>query len=457
MIARLFLITTLILSPFSVRADEFDDFLAKLEAYRDGLASQYKNVITSQHQLNVNKYFTLSAVDHKSLAIGLHMKAREDLRRVSEIAQKFETLKFELSQHPKRVNELSVQFFALLTEAKRRLAQSDHYQNDLKIIQESWETYCNDARLKKLDRFFKPLANFAPDQNIAFLSAPKSPNGVRVDASFSSNGEMNSFYSTDRPGSDEDENEKWMQAAGIVAVAAAVVCAAVSYGALAQTCATVGFFAVMALKFITDIVRFAGDNQKYVDHINKQSTIRQQIYDIQLSAIKALEAESDGFVKKVCEERFVKGEEWPHQKVSDLVKETKATFQEIEGYVLGDLASFKEGHYDYLINSYFPNLVQDYLSSIKTYYVNRPAINDEAKKYLADKVVGDLQSLQQAETRTQKVFWQHQIWTDVIKGDSEFLEDDEFSFLQIKESNSNPQFSNIWLQAGPQVLKRAVQ
>lgn len=442
---------------FSAQADEFDDFLAKLETYRDGLSRQYKSVIKSQHELNVNKYFAITSIDHRSLAIGIHMKAREDFRRVSEIAQKFETLKYELSQYPERVNELSVQFFNLHSEAKRRLILSNHYMDDLRIIQDSWDTYCNEARLNNLDRFFKPLSNFAPDQDIGFLSAPKSPNGIRADASFSMNGEMNSFYSTNTPGTTEEENEKWMQAAGIVAVAAGAVCAAFTVGLGAQACATIGFFAVMAIKFISDLVRFAGDNEKYAKRVNKQSAIRQQIYDIQINSIRELEVETQELVKKTCEERFVKGETWPIQEVTKLIEETKVTNQSIEDFVHGDLATIKEDHYDYLINSYFPNLVQEFLSSIKTYYIDRPAINEEVKNFLNEKVVDHLKSLNASETYTQKVFWQQKLWTDVIQGDSEFLEDDEFSFVKIMDSTANPQFSNIWLQAGPEVLKRAAQ
>lgn len=457
MVRKLIIVFCLLLLAFGLKADEFDDFLAKLEAYQNGLAKNYKKVITSQQNYNINKLFALASVDHKALAIGLHIKAREDLKKISEIATEFELLKSQLSQNPGHVNALSVQFFTLLTEAKRRLRNSEDYQRDLLILQESWDSYCNEDRLKYLDRFFKPLAQFSPNQDVGFLSAPKSPNGVSVTASFSGNGDMNSFYTGQRPGASEKENENWQIAAGGVAVAAGAVCAYFTLGVAAQACATYGYFAVMALKLITDVVRFAGDNKKYAERVSKQSAIRQNIYDIQLNAIKELESETDGLVKKSCEERFVAGQTWPIDQVNELITESRQTFKALDDFVHEDLAEIRQDHYSYLLNTYFPGLVDSFLISIKTYYLDREKNNQQAKQYAADKVVVNLKWVKESQSRTEKARWQQELWTDVIKGDAQFLGDNEFSFVEVSSPTGQPTFSNVWKQLGPEVLRRAAQ
>ncbi len=457
MFKKIILICLILLTCFALKADEFDAFLAKIDEYRNSLRDNYKNVITSQHQLNIEKHFGLAAVDHQSLAIGIHYMARQDLQDISTITQKFEVLKRELSLHPERVNELSIEFFTLLNHAKRKLRFSEDYLKDLQIVQESWNTYCDEERVKELDRFFKPLANFAPNQEVGFLSAPKSPNGIHVSGNFSGDGDLQGFYSHQRPGTSEKENENWQIAAGGAAVAAGAVCAYFTLGVGAQACATYAYFTVMAVKLITDIVRFAGDNEKMAERVNKQSEIRQSIYNIQLDAIKALEAETDGLVKTACEQRFVKGKKWPTAKVKKLVANSEKTYFELKEYLETDLADIEENHYEYLLSEYFPTLVDDFLGSVKMYYVEREKLNKEAQGYLTSTVIKSLEGVRSSQTKTRRVRFQQEVWSDVIKGDAMFLEDEEFSFVQVIDASGHPSFENIWKQVGPEVLKRAVQ
>jgi hypothetical protein len=429
----------------TVVADPMDDFIAEMEAYKADVENNYPSVIHSQFLYMLDRYFSFAAIDHQAVTVGLAEQAKTDLIRIQNIKLQYQNLRNELSNSPLKIDEFSAKFFALMSEARFLQKRSEVIEKDIQLLATSWLSYCNDNRITNLQQFFDPLANFTPNGNIGFLSGPTIPYSVGVQIGMNENGDVTDFKTQvdDRSG---DQKEKEEAATTATAAGVASFC-----GPWWPVC----FIGVFALKSLIDLGRMGEKLAEIAKKEQKQYELRRQIYDIQYNAIVTTSKQSSTETLSACRNNFKADRIWPNNFFKNYRDVMDTVTNDISSYVHVDLIEARQEYYDFLLNQYFPQVTESYLSTVRGYFADQQVLKSYIMQFTKQNTMVDLKKWQTETSTIKKTLQQQQVWNDIILSDSLFREDDNFSFYN-EQGNSNS-LPNIWHNLGPKILQQVAQ
>lgn len=439
----------------SAHADELDEVNRLLEDQLNALKGNYANVLTAQFDYDVDKQFSLAANDHILTALQLRALRQKDTASLQQVSVEFEEVRFELTSMNAPVDSTAGRLLELQTRLSALKRNVSFYEQDLSVLEESWENYCSEKRLQDMETFYNPLSLFSVDDNLASLGAPKTPFQFSMGVGFNYGEGGISGGTVTPPPNGTDEDMAWYVGA---TVAAAVVA---KYGcATGVLCvkAIIAAVIVFAVKLVIDLVSFTGEQIEKAEKLQRQRDLRDQINDLQSSTIKNLANNSLGKVKTACDKHFSESRLWPHEEMGLHRQDIQATEDRVAQFIAEELDDLRERYYDYLINQYLPGLLSNYLESIESYYAQRALVDTDVVNFTEQNIVPLLEQKAQRDltySETEQTRLEQQVWSQVIIGDALYAEKDQWSFFS--SGTGETHFGNIWQQMGPLVLERVVQ
>ncbi len=438
------LLHVLMTTPAAHAEDEVDAYEKAVEQtkkVRDHMRTSFHPLVETSTKNGIATHFSYTMWDHLATRRILQMKAEDGLRRLSLIRREFSENRAKLFEPGTNWDEHASLALARVAHAQSAAIEAEQIVADAATLAESWRGQCAPDKLTRIANYADPKTYWEiKDENQPVAPKPHIEIGVKVTTDTDGN------VQSAGGGNEKGETQDPVDALLVVAAAAWTV---PPYGWIVSIVCVV-------LWAIIKIGPYLVAQHKIANLKGEMYDLQQEIREIQLAALDRVSADTPGFVSKKCAELFPEASaahlnleafaKYRDQAVQDLQTISKQGQEILEAY---------QDRYRNLVQVYLPSVKSGYVNLIETRMAQAQKIEQQIRRMITTRLQPMIENYESVKNQTGFAKWssQYEIWGATIAADSLFRSSRGFSLVNPEgvTDDTTVNFGNSWNNIGPKL------